>query len=57
MKETADEIYKYQNSAYGILDALNSDYKNLNFDVEKIMGDIQNKEGLEFLNEVMTKLG
>ncbi len=57
MKESIKQIYDYQNSAYGILDALNSDYKNLNFDVEKIMGDIQNKEGLEFLNEVMTKLG
>lgn len=57
MKETADEIYKYQNSAYGILDAMNSDYDNLNFDIQKIMGDIQNKEGVEFLNDVMTKLG
>ena len=57
MKETADEIYKYQNSAYGILDALNSDYDNLNFDIQKIMGDIQNREGVEFLNDVMTKLG
>ena len=57
MKETADEIYKYQNSAYGILDAMNSDYNNLNFDIQKIINDIQDKESVEFLNEVMTKLG
>lgn len=57
MKETADQIYKYNNSAYGILDAMNTDYDNLNFDIQKIMGDIQNKEGVEFLNDVMTKLG
>ena len=57
MKETADEIYKYQNSAYGILDAMNSDYDNLNFDIQKIMGNIQNKEGIKFLDDVMTKLG
>lgn len=57
MKETANEIYKYQNSAYGILDAMNTDYDNLNFDIQKLVGDIDNKEGLDFLNEVMTKLG
>lgn len=57
MMETVDQIYKYNNSAYGILDAMNNDYDNLNFDINKIFGDIQNKEGVEFLNEVMTKLG
>lgn len=57
MKETADEIYKYQNSAYGILDAMNTDYDNLNFDVQKIMNEIKDKENIELLSEVMTKLG
>ncbi len=57
MKETANEIYKYQNSAYGILDAMNTDYDNLNFDVQKIMNEIKDKENIELLSEVMTKLG
>lgn len=57
MKESVDQIYKYQNSAYGILDAINTDYSNLNFDVQEITQKLQNKEGVEFLNDVMTKLG
>lgn len=57
MMDSIEQIYKYQNSAYGILDAMNSDYNNLNFDIQKLMNEIQNKEGVEFLNDVMTKLG
>ena len=57
MKESADEIYKYQNSIYGVLDALNTDYKDLDFDIQKLMGDLKDREGMEFLNDVMTKLG
>lgn len=57
MKESVEQIYKYQNSAYGILDAMNTDYSNLNFDVQEIVQKLQNKEGVEFLNDVMTKLG
>ena len=57
MKESVDQIYKYQNSAYGILDAMNTDYSNLNFDVQEIAQKLQNKEGIELLNNVMTKLG
>ena len=57
MKESVKQIYDYQNSAYGILDAMNTDYNNLDFDIEKLVSNIKDKEGVEFLNEVMTKLG
>ena len=57
MMDSIEQIYKYQNSAYGILDAMNSDYNNLNLDIQKIMDEIQNRDGVEFLNDVMTKLG
>ena len=57
LKETIEQFYKYQNSVYGILDALNTDYKNLDLDVQKIVGDLNQGNGVEFLNEVMTKLG
>ena len=57
MMETVEQIYKYTNSAYGILDAINTDYKNINFDIEKLTKELQNKEGVEFLNDVVTKLG
>ena len=57
MKECAEQIYKYNNSAYGILDAMNTDYNNLDFDIQKMVGDLKDKNGVEFLNDVMTKLG
>ena len=52
-----DQIYKYQNSAYGIMDSVNKDYDNLNFDIEKLANDISNKENVQFLDQVLTKLG
>ena len=55
--EIVEQVYKYQNSAYGIMDAMNTDYSNLNFDIEKLKKDLENKEGVEFLNEVLTKMG
>ena len=57
MMETVEQIYKYQNSAYGILDAMNNDYSSLNLDIDELTNKLQNKENVEFLNEVITKLG
>ena len=57
MMETVEQIYKYQNSAYGIMDAMNTDYNNLNFDIEKLTKDLGNRENAQFLDEVLTKLG
>ena len=54
---TEDQVYKYQNSAYGIMDAMNTDYNNLNFDIEKLTKDLGNRENAQFLDEVLTKLG
>ena len=55
--DTMEQVYKYQDSAYGILDALNTDYSNLNFDIEKLAKEISNKENVQFLDQVLTKLG
>ena len=57
MKESVDQIYKYQNSAYGILDAMNTDYDNLSFDIKKLTDQLGNKENVQFLDQVMSKLG
>lgn len=57
MKETAEQSYKYTNSVYGILDAMNTDYSNLNFDIQKLVGDLKDKKDIELLNDIMTKLG
>lgn len=55
--DAAKQIYSYQNSAYGIMDAMNTDYNNLDFDIKKLTDSIGNKENVQFLDEVLTKLG
>ncbi len=57
LKETIEQFYKYQNSVYGILDALNTDYKNLDLDIQKIVSDLNQGNGIESLNEIVSKLG
>lgn len=56
-REIIDEFYKYKNSVMGILDTISQDYSNLDLDAEKIREKIGNKEGVEFLSEVMEKMG
>lgn len=55
--DTVDSIYKYQNSIFGILDAVTTDYENLNFDVSELQKNISNPENLTLLKDVVTKLG
>lgn len=52
-----DEIYKYKNSALGIMQAIVQDYKDLDLDAEKLEEKIANKENLQLLHNVMEKLG
>lgn len=55
--ETIENFYKYTNSAYGIMERITADYKNFDFDATEIQKKIGNKENVEFLQEVMEKLG
>lgn len=57
LENTVDSIYKYQNSIFGILDAVTTDYQNLNFDVSELQKNISNPENLTLLKDVVTKLG
>ena len=52
-----DEVYKYKDSALGILQAVSEDYSNLDLDAEKLREKIGNKENVEFLKDVMDKMG
>ena len=54
---TVQSIYAYMNSAFGILDSINTDYSNLNFDVDSLTEKLKNKENLDFLSEVLNKMG
>lgn len=55
--DATERIYNYRNSAYGILDAMKTDYNALEFDAEDIQKKLADGENVEFLKEVLTKLG
>ena len=50
-------IYAYENSIYAILNNLSENYKKLDLDAKEIGEKLANKEGLEFLKDVMDNLG
>lgn len=55
--ECIQEIYKYQNSVLGLLDIIKTDYEGVGADIEKLWGELSDKENVSFLRDVMTKLG
>lgn len=57
IKVSIDNIYKYRNSAAGIMEAISRDYSDLELDAEKIKSDIANLDNLTLLKDVLTKLG
>ncbi len=57
VEKTIAGIYSYRNSALGIMDAINKDYKNTIFDVEKIQNVLEDGKGLETVREVLDNLG
>lgn len=55
--KTANNIYDYRNSVYGILDAIGTDYSNLELDATKIQEQLGNEQNLALLRDIMNKLG
>ena len=55
--DSINAIYTYNNSVMGVMDNLGKDYSNLNFDASAIQDKLNNSENIEFLKEVMAKLG
>ena len=55
--DSINSIYTYQNSAMGVIDNLSTDYKNLDFDATAIQQKLGDGENVEFLKEVLAKLG
>lgn len=51
------KIYNQQNSARGILEALRTDYNNLNFDIEGLQEAIGDPENLTLVKDILSKLG
>lgn len=55
--DSINSIYTYQNSAMGIMNNLSADYSNLDFDATAIQQKLGDGENVEFLKEVLAKLG
>jgi hypothetical protein len=55
--ELADNIYAYQTSVLGILDAVGRDYKDLDLDAQKIQQELNDPNNMALLKSVLTKLG
>lgn len=57
IENSINAIYTYRNSVMGILDTIGQDYSNLSFDATEIQKKIGDPENMEFLKQVLTKLG
>ena len=57
LMETVNSIYKYNNSAMGILDAISQDYSALSLDASEIQKKLADPENLDLLRNIMGKLG
>lgn len=52
-----DNIYKYQNSAMGIIDMIKTNYNDLNLDATAIHDKLADPDNLSLLKSIMTELG
>lgn len=57
LRETISGFEKHRDSAMGILERVSADYKDLDFDAQKIQKEIAEPGNLELLKDVLTKLG
>ena len=54
---TINEIYRYRDSAVGIMNSIAEDYKKTGLSVDKIVNELsEEKENLSMLKDVVTKL-
>jgi hypothetical protein len=54
---TIDNIYNYRNSVMGILETITADYSNLNLDASEIQKKLADPDNMDFLRDVLSKLG
>lgn len=56
--QTIDNIYEYKNSVLGILDVINTDYKDADMNLEAMQKKLtESKEDIGALKDIMDKLG
>lgn len=57
IEKTIVSVYKYNNSLMGMMDAMSSDYSALELDANKIHQTLAEPTSMEFLKQIMTRLG
>ncbi len=57
IRTSINAIYAYQNSVMGVLEAVSTDYSDLNLDALNIKEALGDPENLTLLKNVLTKLG
>ena len=55
--QSSRSVYRYTNSARAILESLQTDYNNLNFDLEALQNKVQDPEMLDLLKQILPALG
>lgn len=55
--DTLEAWYKYQNSVLGVLNTVKQDYNDTDFDITHLQEALSNGENIEFVKELMSKLG
>ena len=54
-ERAAEAIYTYNNSAFGILEAIKANANNLNFDIEGLINTINDPQALEFTKKLINQ--
>ena len=54
---STDDIYSYQNSIFGILDTISTDYSDLQLDATSIQQALADPGNMDLLKAILTKLG
>lgn len=54
---TITEIYRYRDSAMGVMEQIVQDYKDVDLDAKKITEQLSNNDNLSLIKDVVTKLG
>lgn len=52
-----ESVFTYKTSAMGIFEGISDDYKNLDLNADDIRAKLADRNGVEFLQEVLDKMG
>lgn len=56
IQDQIKEIYRYRDSALGIMETMKTDYDNLDLDIDKLTQELTENENLGLVKEVIEKL-